>query len=489
MAVTLGAVLAAGALELSLQVASLALRASDAERAERDGPLAERRVLCLGACYTVGVGSPPELSYPSQLEEIISERGGDAVSVINGGVRGQSITFFARYINGMLREARPEILIINVNDRLVYSANELAEAAANDSAWSEVGRRMSRTLSHSLLYRAVSLAVSEPPPTTGLPGHWWSDGRAGADGRDFLALQIEELEAAVQATPRDATRWLELAAFRAERLDYEGAIEAAQQAASLEGEESTALRRSLLDYNIGLRRYGEAQRILARIRDDHAYELASEADLESRSRSLQGVKGRIRYKILRAEHLAIYGDLQEAVRLSEAIVLAMPGKVSANDRRDFYRALHEAGDEPLPERAPIRSDALFAKSEQALTGAGRLGLYEEDADPMAQADSETAARFYRQALASNLVTILSETEPLGVHVVVENLSSLPDQQPIIRETCEALGLPLVDLQGALARHPDREALLHPEQNLRLSPAGNRLIAETLYAAMVDQGLL
>jgi tetratricopeptide (TPR) repeat protein len=485
VAVALGALLAAGALELSLQAAGLVLRASDSERAEHDGQLHERRVLCLGACYTVGVGSPPELSYPSQLEELL-EAGGYPVSVINGGVRGKSVAWFARYIDQMLREAKPEILIVNVNDRLVFSAQTLASAEAAGGAGS---RKLKRLLNHSLLYKAVSLALAEPPPQTGLPPEWWGVGCDAPDGRDYLAHRIQELEKVAAERPDDESVWTELAAQRAERLDYEGALEAASRAIAIRGEASGELLRALLDYNIALRRYAEAVRVMERLREDEVYRATFEGKVAEWEATSYSMLGRLRYQIDYAEYLAIYGDLEEAVRLSEEVNEAMPGKVTASDRLDFYRALAEAGDEPLPEQAPIRTEALFSKDELELTGSGRLGIFEENEDPGKLSDPEEAARYYRLALTASLQTVLAAADPLGVHVVIENLSSLPEQQPIIREVCDELGLTLVDLQSALAAHPRRDELLHPQQNLRLSPAGNRFIAETLYQTLQDEGLL
>ena len=78
--------------ESGLQLVRLAAAASDSARSAhaRETQGGELRVLCLGACYTVGVGTPADQSYPAHLERALEARGLDAV-VLNRGVRGRSI--------------------------------------------------------------------------------------------------------------------------------------------------------------------------------------------------------------------------------------------------------------------------------------------------------------------------------------------------------------------------------------------------------------
>ena len=89
-------------LEGGLRVAGTALKQRDDRHTEAAG-LSEHRVLALGACYTVGVGSRPHESYPRQLEGLLEERHPEQeLSVVNGGIRGKSIAYFATYIEAIL---------------------------------------------------------------------------------------------------------------------------------------------------------------------------------------------------------------------------------------------------------------------------------------------------------------------------------------------------------------------------------------------------
>ena len=142
----LGLVLVEGGLQaLGLAVASRdALRTGHALRS-RDGDL---RVLCLGACYTIGIGTPPEAAYPAQLERLLDEGGHDTV-VVNGGQRGKSIDYFSGEIETLLDEHQPDILVVGVNRRTSLQPSDPLELPL---------------VSHLILPKLVQLAVSPPPP-------------------------------------------------------------------------------------------------------------------------------------------------------------------------------------------------------------------------------------------------------------------------------------------------------------------------------------
>ena len=54
--------------EAALQGLKLAVSLGDAQRTAYEASEDGVRILCLGACYTVGLGTAPEQSYPAQLE-------------------------------------------------------------------------------------------------------------------------------------------------------------------------------------------------------------------------------------------------------------------------------------------------------------------------------------------------------------------------------------------------------------------------------------
>jgi tetratricopeptide (TPR) repeat protein len=475
-------------LELLLQLAGVVVRNLDEQHKTAEG-LSDHRVLALGACYTVGVGSEPHQSYPRQLEVLLDERHPALdLSVVNGGIRGKSIAYFADWIDAMLDDADPEVLIVNVNDRLTYSQADVVELETG-SAGSR--RRLDRVLAKLVIYRVARLALTPPPVETGLPEDWWGSGPGGDDGDDQLSHAISEAEAAVQADPDDTDAWTELARLSEKRLDPDRAIEAHEAAIALaDGRPASHHHRQLVRIHAGQRHYAEAGRqlILARVATE-GYQAILYGELKRTKRRVatdDPLEAMV-YKLRLADYYALFGDLEEALRVLEEVLVQMPSMVQARDMLAFYRAVHAGG--ALPEQASIELDALFTKNQGEQGGAARFGVYAATLEDQPEVSAVQAEARFRTVLDHNLGAILRAADARGIQVVVENLSSLPAQAPIIAQVTAAYGVPLVDLQGAIAAHPDRAALLHPTMNLRLSADGNRFVAEQVYAALEAEGLL
>jgi tetratricopeptide (TPR) repeat protein len=488
-------------LEGGLQLAGVLIRGLDDRHKETTG-LSQNRILALGACYTVGVGSQPHESYPRQLEELLDEGRPELdLSVINGGIRGKSIAYFATYIDAMLDDADPQVVIINVNDRLTYTPQEVAEAKGIlDSPWRQAKRRFEGAMSHSVLYRVGKLAMTPPPEETGLPKDWWSAGPGGADGDDQLSHAIQQAEEDVRAYPRDPELWSELARLAEKRLDYDRARQAHLAAIGLVGgRPASHHHHQLLRISAGQRHFAEAARQLDLARtESEGYQNLLYDELKSKKRrvALDDPLEAMLYKLLLADYYALFGDLGDAIRLLQEVITAMPSIVQARDMLAFYLALNTslALGKPLPEQATVETDALFAKDRVSAnggkpSGAALFGVYEATAKDQTEISLAEAERRFGVVLEYNLAKILRAAESRGIPVLVENLSSLPAQAPVIKALTDAYGVPLVDLQGALAAHPNRTDLLHPTMNLRLSAAGNRFVATQIYAALDTEGLL
>ena len=133
------------------------------------------------------------------------------------------------------------------------------------------------------------------------------------------------------------------------------------------------------------------------------------------------------------------------------------------------------------------AEAFLTRPERAERTQNGFGLVAEDSDE--QIADEEAARRFAALLDLHLTTITAAADEAGAVVVLENLSTLPFQQEIIATLAEEHGLPLVDLQGGLVGHPDRDSLFHPTQHLRLSAEGNAWVAEQIHAALTEQDAL
>ncbi|MBU0547915.1 MAG: hypothetical protein KJ710_01675, partial [Candidatus Omnitrophica bacterium] len=84
------------------------------------------RILCLGACYTVGVGASYKSTYPYYMENILKANyKSSTIKVINGGMRGKNFSYFVNNLPKIIKENQPDVLILNINTRAELDANNL----------------------------------------------------------------------------------------------------------------------------------------------------------------------------------------------------------------------------------------------------------------------------------------------------------------------------------------------------------------------------
>jgi lysophospholipase L1-like esterase len=78
----------------------------------------EFRILAIGESTTFGFGVGPEKAYPKRLEQLLRERKGLDVTVINTGVPAQTSTSILRNIRYQLEKFRPHLVIslFGIND-------------------------------------------------------------------------------------------------------------------------------------------------------------------------------------------------------------------------------------------------------------------------------------------------------------------------------------------------------------------------------------
>ena len=219
---------AAGGLLIGLLLLEGALRGFGAVVASRDAErtaadeLGDWRVLCLGACYTIGLGTAPDDSYPAQLQERLrAEFPDQSLSVINGGIRSKSIDYFADRIGGLVEVFSPEVIVVNINDRMAYDADELAAALSHH----ERGP-LRRIVDDLRLVRLITLARSGPPPSSAMDSErWWGAmEREDAAGMDPYAWRILMHERKARAQPRNKAVQSRLAELYIERSDFAAAL-------------------------------------------------------------------------------------------------------------------------------------------------------------------------------------------------------------------------------------------------------------------------
>ena len=449
-----GLVLVEGALQVvGAGVRGVDTRAQHHSRSEAGGDL---RVLCLGACYTVGVGAPAEQSYPSQLERALAADGVDAV-VVNRGVRGKTVDFFAARIEPLIDAHQPDVVVVGVNRKMGL---EVAPPPEHRSAPSALWDRL-------VLPKLVALALHGPSTPAAPTREEVTDGHHNARTADtqmlqqqgcadYLAAQIVALQSRVDAdTASDDERKL-LTNLYAARGDYDAAITTFRQSQP-EGPPTPKARLVLFRYEVARGNYAIAQEHLARLQATPGLVARFEQQVASRKRQYaeRGRDVELLHTIDRGRLAILQGDLDTARQLLEAALAMDPDSTDAHQALLFVA--HQRG-EALPEPA---------------------------AATLARPESIAVPRGFEQALAAHLDRIAAAAEASGARVLVHNFAALPDQAPIIRRVAEARGLAFIDVMGALARDPDPDRYFHPTNHLRMSPAGNAWLAEQVRGALTS----
>lgn len=432
--------------EGGLQLVRMGAQASDAARGahDREARGGALRVLCLGACYTVGVGAPAEQSYPAHLERALEARGVDAV-VLNRGVRGRTIDYFAGRIDGLLDAHSPDLVIVGINRRMAP-----ADEAERESGW----------LDALLLPRMVSLAVSPAVPEADPESALDEDGWMAAEGADdSLTRQADALRVKLEAHPGRGDLWLDLADLEAGRGDFAAATEAVHQSQG-GAELRPPLRMRLFRYSVAMGRFEEASQHLDAARRmpgfpqrfaDKVAERRADYAADGRNAALKGGVDNARVALVKGDAAAARTHIDR--------VLSLDPDFSEAHHLKLY-LLHLAGEPPPPPSAATLSrDARLA------------------------ADPDFAA-----SLAHYLDQIQAAASERGARLVVHTLAATPEQVPMIREVAGARGVPVVDLMGALDAEPAPDRLFHPHNHLRLSPEGNRWVAERVLAELDASGL-
>lgn len=460
-------------LEVLLRGGGAVVSARDQQRAG-DEALGAWRVLCLGACYTIGLGSAPSESYPARLQDQLrTAHDGASVSVINGGIRSKSVDYFADRIDGLIELFSPRVIVVNINDRMAYDADELARALSQQHT------PVQDLLGELRVVRLVQLARSGPPRHNAMEDEGWWQKLAAEEQQalDPYAWRIQMVEQKSRMRPRDQMLQDRLAALYIERSDFAAALEVFERSTPRQGE---VPYRSLEMFkcSAALGHYEDAAAHLSRAAAP-AHIASLQSALGKTPTPAEGEDAANQHHLDVAILAILTGDDAQAASTLEQLLSRDPDFASAYPLLDFVR--WRQGEDVLS-----AADAFAARPQRAVRTQNGFGLVSEDSDEVL-ADEEAARRF-AALLDLHLTTIRQTADEQGITVILENLSTLPFQQAIIEDLADQHGLTLVDLQGGLLRHPDRDALFHDTQHLRLSAAGNAWVAEQIFAALEAEGV-
>ena len=487
----LGALIGLVLLEGGLRVAGFLTKRADNERiASLEGAVGgEDRpsLLCLGACYTAGIGSPPNLSYPALLERMWGERHPDnPIRVYNGGQRARGIDYFAERIDALLATYQPSVLVLNVNDRILYRIDDIV-AARRRPALPLWGHDL---LADLRVYRVVNLLFSPPTRRSALEEIFPDAPHAGPSERGLASGERRERIARERAErdPRDPQAWRTLAQACSDQAAMECTIEANGHVLELNPSEWDAMRRIAVaramarNYHAARVSFGEAGRIAGGTEAVRERVRERESQLAAEPNHFNGTWATGLEEL--GTYAAMLGDWTGAADHARRLVLEHPGVLHANDLLEFYTAaqLAEAANQDLPLAAPAAADSLYRKYRADLDDSERrYGVYGTDGTASGEGEP-----LLLDVLQANLGRIVEAAEARGVRVVVEDFASAPEQRAAIRALCEAYDLPLVPLQEAFDASPDRQSLMHPTLAMRLNAEGNRFLAEQVYTVLEEE---
>ena len=439
--------------EGGLQLARLAFQDADARRrVHADGAEGgDLRVLCVGACYTVGIGAPPEESYPAHLERLLdaelAEARLDSV-VLNRGVRGKTVDYFSARIEPLLQTHQPDVLVVGVNRKMGLDV--------------QPGPPPTGLLDALLLPKMVGLAMAPPeaaPASAPARGNarTASTQMLQAEGSDdYLTVQIQRLQEQLETSASPDELWSQLANLYVARGDYRAARDAYRRQLP-PGPLRLDARLVLLRYALALGEYTEAEEHLHAVQQtpDRIERYAGGLHRRKQGYLERGQNVEAWHTVDLARLALLRGDLEGAREKLERALQLDPDLTDAHHALLFVR--HLAG-EPLPGAAA----ATLARPTAVRSPPG-----------------------FEAALDAHLGRIAAAAAEQGTAVVVHNFAALPEQGPVIARVAERHGMRFVDVMQALAEESSPDRLFDPANHLRMSPEGNAWLAAQVHTALAE----
>ncbi|MDD5573559.1 MAG: hypothetical protein PHH75_00065 [Candidatus Omnitrophica bacterium] len=502
--VLLGIVFSWILLEAGLRLAAFGLQAFGEARKKNPAVSAERpgavRILCLGNCYTTGVGVDPQDAYPSLLRRIL-ERAypGNSFVVFNGGMRGKNLSHFVYHLDTIVRRYRPDIIIFNVNERVEkHDKNLLLSAREYLSPWGRLKLHFERVIHASKVYQIAEIfadAVRGKPMET-LPQEIFAV-RSLADEMDGIyATRIRHFNRKFSEGAPAVGDLVEFARVLADQGLYGPAAQYMEEAVKRDPGRGEYYA-DLFWYEISLGRYPQALETQKRMMAaDPGFISGVRNTIEKLVRTQDDGAFALQRPLALSDKHALAGDYEQAAAVIQACFSLTPEWLDHLIRLDFYEAVLAAQKDktllcartagaPIPRRAEI----FYREKAKPWNFIERIKKSLKAKGAAQDVMLPDGYLIFGAQMKYNLERIAEVSKKYKFVFLVENMATFFDQVLIIEDACRQLQIPMINVYEAFNKASDQDALFHPDLYLRLSEKGNEVWAEAVHQGLRDEGLL
>jgi len=449
------------------------------------------RILCLGPCYTLGVGVPVEYTYPKYLEKILNEKYPEKkIAVINKGERGKNLFFFVKNLERYIAEYRPHVVILNINSRINFYSKDFV--AKKNLSFGLIKHKIKRFISGFRIYKVLELFFSKKKYN---PEEYFNTKNtplkesAQINKENVYEKEISSLESALKNNPKDSRSLTKLVyAYLSQGL-YEEAIEAVKKAIELVPQEARNYFKLFFiyceagKYDLAVQTQKKALEVNPQIAADiHDKILRTEEELSGNINIIPKVYTLMRY----------YASLGEYKKSAESFYKyqskfkdgnnKMPRDCKAIMRLYIYLNKNTNSSQTLGERL-FEEDYVVLPANQKWR---RISGKKIDSYGKQLEDK----RIFASVMQSSMFRLKKISKKYHTPVVLENMGSVYEQQEIIKESCAVFDIPFVDLFSFFKNIPDRKRFfLYGLYDFRLNKEGNELVAIQVYEKLRDSGIL
>ncbi len=443
------------------------------------------RIICLGACYTVGVGAYYQSTYPYYIGKILrANYKNRTFKVINGGIRGKNFSFFVNNLPKIIKESQPDVLILNINGDAEIGGDNLI--LANEHLFSSFERLRIKThiwLNNLKVYKIAMLIINKNKrkPNDGII---LAKFMGKSEGK---VRSISNLEKLLNKDPSNAQGWSELAEAYSAREMYKEAV-VAVQSAILNDPKQVRYYIQLFNYSIYSKDYEltlEAKKKILQIIPELHKQLRSLNEQLYASINRSSKPSRIYFQI--SGNLAFLGEYQKALEMCDEARKRTPTNLPYRDMTIYYKTmLGKLNVNPIE---ATNQWNLYEYSNNGLMFLEQITMFVENRSGKKNDSKIDSNEIFYRWLKYDLSQALRIADKYDIKIILENTGSSPDQQEVIKRVHEELNIPLVDIYGLMKNAPDRKKFVHPYLVSRLSKEGNFFIAEEICKTLRSSGIL